>query len=329
MERKLASIQTISKLEPIDGADSIEKATVLGWELVVKKGEFQEGDKAVYVEIDSVLPQDRPEFEFMKPRGFRVKTVRLRGQISQGILFPLSIIPFNDGVSVDVTEGTDVTTLLGITKYEPKVSVQLAGVVKGNFPHFLEKTDETRVQVLMRQLDLHKGQAAYVTEKLDGSSVTFYLRNGEFGVCSRNLDLKESEGNLYWKVARQLKIEDRLRVLGRNIAIQGELIGEGVQKNKYKLKGNTVRFFSVFDIDARKYADRDVFINTIEFLGFSTVPILELVEIQKDIPTLVKLATRNSLLNPDTLAEGIVIRTLKDHFSFKVINPEFLIKHNE
>jgi len=138
--RKLASIQRIKNLEPIAGADAIEKATVLGWQLVVKKGEFAIGDLCVYCEIDSRLP-DRPEFEFLKARGMRIRTVRLRGQISQGICFPLSILP----VYTDVQEDTDVTELLDITKYEPPIPAQLAGVAKGLFPSFIPKTDETRV----------------------------------------------------------------------------------------------------------------------------------------------------------------------------------------
>src|SRR5205807_2092720 len=120
-------------------ADAIEKATVLGWELVVKKGEFQSGAPCVYCEIDSLMP-DRPEFAFLKPRGMRIRTVRLRGQFSQGICFPLSILP----EGTEAQEGMDVTELLGITKYEPPLPANLAGKVKGGFPGFLPKTDETR-----------------------------------------------------------------------------------------------------------------------------------------------------------------------------------------
>ncbi|MFN0201713.1 MAG: RNA ligase (ATP), partial [Bacteroidia bacterium] len=165
--RKLASIQKIIQLEAIPEADAILKATVLGWQLVVKKGEFQVGDDCVYCEIDSLMP-DRPEFEFLKPRGMRIRTVRLRGQISQGICFPLSILPEN----TPIEEGLDVTEMLGITKYEPPIPAQLAGTVKGLFPSFIPKTDETRVQVLQEVLDEYKDETCYITEKLDGSSVT-------------------------------------------------------------------------------------------------------------------------------------------------------------
>ena len=158
---RLASIQTVNAVEPIPNADAIEKIRVLGWWVVVKKGEHRPGDKLVYCEIDSLLPE-RPEFEFLRreqlqagpdrrrpaqtilPAGFRIKTVKLRGQVSQGICFPLSILP----PGAPTEEGADVTDLLGVLKWEPPLPVGMGGKVKGQFPGFLPKTDETRVQVL-------------------------------------------------------------------------------------------------------------------------------------------------------------------------------------
>ena len=198
--RNLASIQRIKALEPIEGADVIEKATVLGWQLVVKKNEFKVGDLCVYCEIDSIMP-NKPEFAFLEPRKFRIKTVKLKGQISQGICFPLSILP-EDCV---IEEGKDVTDIIGVEKYEPYIPAQLAGIMKGNFPSFLQKTDETRVQNLEEELNEHHGELSYITEKLDGSSATYYLNNGEFGVCSRNIDLLYDTENTFWKVAIELR----------------------------------------------------------------------------------------------------------------------------
>lgn len=344
--RQLASIQTIKSLEPIPGAESIEKATVLGWSLVVKKGEFQVGDLCVYIEIDSVLP-DRPEFEFLKSKGFRIKTIRLRGQISQGIALPLTILA---PVALDLVEklecansvdGFDVTELLGVTKYDPPIPAELAGTAKGNFPSFIPKTDETRVQNLQRVLDKYKGQDCYVTEKLDGSSATFYLKDGVFGVCSRNIDLIETEGNSFWKAARVMDIENKLRSFGDNFAIQGELIGEGIQGNKYGLKGQTVRFFNLFDISECRYCSFSSFMAVMRDLELPTVPILRNnMPLENDIDWLVGYATIRSTLRPEIWAEGVVIRPLNEHIdlllskdafnngrvSFKVINPEFLLK---
>jgi RNA ligase (TIGR02306 family) len=330
--RKLASIQVISALEPIEGADSIEKAKVLGWDVVVKKGDFKVGDQCVYVEIDSILP-DRPEFEFMKARGMRVKTARLRGQISQGICFPISILP--DGYHFESESiGTDVTLALGITKHEPVVPSHLAGKVKGSFPSFIPKTDETRVQNLQHLLDIYAGEPCYVAEKLDGSSVTFYLKDDDFGVCSRNIDLVQEPGNSYWQAAKDLGIEGKLRYKGKNIALQGELVGEGIQGNKLKLNGKTVFFFSAYDIDGQKFLTAGDFFSLIDELGLKTVPVIDMsYDLKKSIDDIVKLSIRKSLIQPDVWAEGIVIRNIpghhRDRISFKAINPEFLLKYGE
>lgn len=327
--RTLASIQRIKALAPIAGADAIEKATVLGWQLVVKKGEFQVGDLAVYCEIDSLLP-DRPEFEFLKSRGMRIRTIRLRGEISQGICFPLSILP----EGIDIEEGADVTEILSIEKYEPPIPASLSGIMKGGFPSFIPKTDETRVQVLQDLLDKFEGQLCYVTEKLDGSSVTYYIKDGEFGVCSRNLELLESEENSLWKVARAQNIEEKLRSLGGNFALQGELVGEGIQGNLYKLRGQTVFFFNVFDIDNFRFLDFADFEATLARLDLQAVPILERAyALENDIPALVAKSAAESKLFP-VEREGIVIRPLNEardtigRVSFKAISPEFLLKHD-
>ncbi len=337
--RKLASIQKIKALEPIEGADAIEKASVLGWQLVVKKGEFKAGDLAVYCEIDSILP-DRPEFEFLKPRGMRIRTIRLRGQVSQGICFPLSVLPKD----FEIIEDADCTEVLGVEKYEPPIPACLSGISKGKFPSFIPKTDETRVQVLQEVLDKYKGEKCYVTEKIDGSSVTYYINNGEFGVCSRNLELVEDEENSLWKVARQLDIENKLRSLGRNIALQGELMGEGIQSNKLKLRGQTAFFFNAFDIDKFVYLPFVEFKELMEKLELQMVPLIRTDYIlENDIPSIVKMATVKSKICPDVWAEGIVIRPVEDKIervigndlfkndrvSFKAINPEFLIKYGE
>jgi len=335
--RKLASIQKIKALEPIENADAIEKATVLGWQLVVKKGEFAVGDLCVYCEIDSLMPE-RPEFEFLKQRGMRVRTVRLRGQVSQGICFQLSILP----PEVEIVEDADVTEILGITKYEAPIPACLSGLMKGKFPSFIPKTDETRVQILQKLLEKYAGEKCYVTEKIDGSSVTYYLNKGEFGVCSRNLELLENEDNTLWKVARQLDIENKLRALNGNYALQGEIMGEGIQSNKLKLRGQTVFFFNVFDIDKYEYLSFENFTGFIANMGLQTVPIIETDYIlDTDINALIQKSIRKSLINKEAWAEGIVIRPVVEkrdvsnadlqngRVSFKVVNAEFLLKYGE
>ncbi|MCD4772800.1 MAG: RNA ligase (ATP) [Bacteroidales bacterium] len=328
--RKLASIQKIKSLEPIEGADAIEKAQVLGWQLVVKKGEYKIGDFCVYCEIDCIMP-DKPEYAFLKPRKMRIRTVKLRGQVSQGICFPLSVLP--KGVSI--SENLDVTDLLGIEKYEPPIPASLEGTMKGRFPSFIPKTDEPRVQIFQEFLDQHQGEKCYITEKLDGSSVTYYLNNGEFGVCSRNLELLEDDTNTLWKIAYELDIENKLCSLNKNYALQAEIVGEGIQKNTLNLRGQTVFFFNVFDINAYKYLDYKEFVSLMKSLKLKTVPIVEKEYIlENDINKLVEMSIGKSLINPKGWREGIVIRSHKEQFingerfSFKVVNPKFLLKYD-
>lgn len=335
--RKLASIQRILKVEPIENADNLEVVTVLGWHCVAKKSEFSVGDLVVYIECDSVLPE-RPEFEFMRPRHFRVKTIKLRGQVSQGLVLPLNILDNRLGI---FREDQDVTDILSITKYDPPLPAQLTGLAKGNFPSFIPKTDETRVQCLQKVLDKYAGIPCYITEKLDGSSATFYVNNGEFGVCSRNLDLTETEGNSFWKTARAMNIEEKLRSLGINIALQGELIGEGIQGNKYGLKGQTVRFFNAFDIDRQEYLGYEEFNDLLCVLGLPMVPVLsDGYNLETSIDSIVEMSIGTSVLNSKTYREGIVIRPLINQYehrdfgeigrvSLKAINPKFLLKYEE
>jgi RNA ligase (TIGR02306 family) len=221
-KRKLASIRKISDVLPIEGADNIELVKVDGWQCVTKKGEFKVDDPCVYFEIDSFLPI-RPEFEFLRKssykkmgdkEGFRLKTIRLRGQISQGLalqirsVFP-DAIPSWTTIMLRYKEG-DVTEVLGVIKYDPPIPAQLAGICKGNFPSFIRKTDQERVQNIWDKIKDSK-ESFEVAVKLDGTSCTYYLNDGVFGVCSRNLELIETEGNTLWRLARELRIEEILR----------------------------------------------------------------------------------------------------------------------
>ncbi len=335
MERKLASVQIVSEIRPIEGADAIEVARINNWDVVVKKGEFKTGDFCIYFEIDSFLPI-KEEFEFLRKssykkmgaqEGFRLKTIRLRGQVSQGLLIPIHVKElFGD----TVYEGMDVTELLGVVKYEPPIPAELAGKVRGNFPGFLRKTDEERVQNLSKEYPkwVEQGLDFYVTEKLDGSSATFYLNNDQFGVCSRNLDLEETEGNTFWKVARELQIEEKLREYGRNLAIQGELIGEGIQGNPYNIKGHTVRFFNVFDIDSQTYYGLPMFLALFEHqLKLETVPVLTnlTMKLPQTIDECLAFADGKSVLNQNFDREGVVFRTMDRNISFKAISNKFLL----
>src|SRR5262245_19932062 len=351
--RKLASIQTVNAAEPIPNADAIEKIRVLGWWVVVKKGEFKPGDKVVYCEIDSLLPE-RAEFEFLRancfkpaqtdavgtvllPAGFRIKTIKLRGQVSQGICFPLSILP--PGAQMD--EGAEVTECLRVRKWEPPQPVGMSGRVKGTFPGFLPKTDETRVQVLEKVIERHKGRELFITEQLDGTSFTAFLREGEFGVCSRNMLLDTTdESSVLARIAKRLGLEERLRAFaaarGFDPAIQGEVIGPGVQQNKYALAEVTLRVFNVFDVSAYRFLNHADMLAGVAEMGLEAVPQLGTLVLNHGIDELVALSEGTSVLNAKAQREGIVLRPLLEveddylgRLSFKAINPKFLLKYDE
>lgn len=337
-ERKLASIRIISDIQPIEGADVIELAIVDSWKVVVAKNVGHKvGDMVIYCEIDSFLPI-RDEFEFLRKtsykkmgdqEGFRLKTIKMRGQVSQGLILPISVLnPEGTNIYVHPFEGLDVTEMLDIIKYEPPIPAELSGKVKGLFPSFLRKTDEERVQNLTKEYEQYKslGRKFYVTEKLDGSSATFYYKDGVFGVCSRNLELIETEGNTFWKVARELDLENKMRDFGVNISLQGELIGEGIQGNPYKIKGQTVRFFNLFDIDLQQYHSLAHLGRALGIMGLKMVPIVdEFFELPDTIETLLKYAEDKSVLNPKFDREGVVIRSNDRTISFKAISNKFLL----
>jgi RNA ligase (TIGR02306 family) len=346
--RKLASIAEITYIKPIEGADAIECAIVNGgWPVVVKKGEYQVGDVAIYLEIDSWVPHELAPFlskgqeprEYNGVKGERLRTVKLRGQISQGLLLPINLdSPLADAVSL----GDDVTEMLKIQKWEPPIPAQLAGTMKGNFPHFIPKTDQERCQNLRKDIfEIHKDEIYEVTTKLDGSSMTVYVKDGEIGVCSRNIDLKETEGNSFWKAAREQNIVDALLALcskhGEEYAIQGELIGEGIQGNPEKLKGQRFYLFDIFSITYGYYLKPEERYTVLEMLGdmgadIEHVPIIDqdvrVAQAYDTIDELLEFAEGPSL-NPQTKREGLVFKSWESDFTFKAIANSYLLKHKD
>lgn len=355
--RKLATVRNVDQILPIEGADNIEIAVVGGWKVVVKKNEFKVGDLAVYVEIDSWVPVEIAPFlsrgnrprEFNGIKGERLRTVKLRGQLSQGLLLPASVfgetqvIFFNEsnrwaiGIVVEddfsefIFEGDDVTDRLGIQKWEAPIPAQLAGQVRDNFPGFIPKTDQERVQNLVKEVTVWAGQnlTFEVTEKLDGSSMTVYDFDGECGVCSRNLELKESDTNSFWVVARREQILDKIK--GMNIAIQGELIGAGIQGNKYALVGQDFYVFDIYDIKAGRYftpSERREFCTSHQI---KHVPVLTGC-VDKDlgvgsVDEILVWAEDKSKLNTKAEREGIVFKCNENpSIHFKAISNKFLIK---
>lgn len=352
-QRKLATLQVIDSLSPIEGADRIEVAKVLGWNVVVKKGDFKVGDQCVFFEVDSVLPfaswseflrdKNRPD----KP--IRLKTIRLRGQLSQGLALPLKDLPvqwyFHDGSGKLVPNfpvGTDLTERLGVIKYEPVIPAQLAGIQKGNFPGFIPKTDELRIQSYPRVIEEFKGKEVVATIKMDGTSFTCYRRGEQFGVCSRNLELVEDVSNTYWKIAHEHELREKLEQADVNFAIQGEICGPGIQKNKMGLDKLTLFVFNIYDIDEGAYLDDALLPMWANTFGFELVPTVCVDYWQWDtVDELLEWTNNLNYANHtdehDSPAEGVVIRpcvetysdVLRGRLSIKVISNRFLEKYKE
>lgn len=345
--RKLATIRKIDELRPIDGADAIECAVIGGWNVVVKKGEYTAGDLAVYLEIDSFVPTALAPFltkagHFPKSysvtnedgtvttvEGERLKTIRLRGQLSQGLLLPLSVCTMIDSL---LFEGLDVTLPLGIVKWEKPVPAQLAGLVRGNFPTAIPKTDQERCQNLVKEIHaaIEAGLTFEVTEKLEGSSMTCYLIDGEFGVCSRNLDLKRDENNSFWATAIRDHIETKMRdnAFEGGFAIQGELIGPGIQGNIYKLARTEFFVFDVYDIKRGEYLKPDERRALIGTMGMRHAPVLSTERTLAPVAMMLDWADGKSVLG-DTLREGIVFKQVDGGMSLKAISNKYLLKGGE
>lgn len=337
--RKMATVRQVDAVNPIPDADAIEVATVGGWRVVIKKGEFVPGDLAVYCEIDSWIPHDLAPFlsKGTEPRvyngvaGERLRTVKLRGQLSQGLL--LSRHTALDKVG-EISEGMDVSELLNIQKWEAPIPAQLAGEVRGMFPGFMPKTDQERVQNLTAEFAEWVGNVSAweVTEKLDGSSMTVYVFDEDEGVCSRNLNLRETEGNSLWATARRNDLIGKIRSTGRNLALQGELIGEGIQGNPYKIRGQEFYLFDVYDIDQGRYLRPAERKGLVEALDIRHVPVvaygakfLDTLGIT-DVAQLLTFAEGKSKLMDKTEREGLVFKCHDEDASFKAISNKFLLK---
>lgn len=364
----LASIQKITKLTPIEGADKIETASILGWEVVVKKGEFKEGDLVIYIQIDTVVP-DKHEFEFLRERKFRVKTIKLKKQLSQGIVFPLSILP-NKSVDANLgvgLEGLDVTDLIGVKKYEKpdnnpnnyerprtpktwwkkwiylfKYSVLykmfpfLQNKLRSPFPkHLVPITDEERIQNIPRVLEDYKGKEFILSYKLDGSSITI-IHNRVFGksrfrICSRRFELHDKKNDWY-KVFTSTNFKDEILKLVKHFGTNDIIVqGEAIGKfngNHHNLQNEQIRLFNIF-VDGKKL-DQKTFINTCLANNIPHCPLYKVVIMNHTLAEVLKMSEIKDVINPKVEAEGLVWRCVENPtVSFKAINNKFLLKNNE
>lgn len=339
-KRKLASVQYIHHITPIAGADRIECVHVLGWQCVANKGQFKIGDSCVYMEVDSFLPVcDR--FEFLRSssyrkseilgEGFRLKTQRFRGQISQGLVQPLSILPEGN-----YQLGDDVTEVLGIRKWEIEERVTGSGTISGDFPDGIPRTDELRIQSYPELIDEFKQVPAYyITTKMDGTSVTMYRKDGHFGICGRNYEYANDDNCAMWKYAHEHKIPERLAALGiSDVAIQGEFCGAGIQKNRLKLVRPEWYVFTVIDLTGHRRYSLHKMQELCEQLQLKMVPIEEEKEAFPYNSVEELLERAKGKYSSGMNKEGIVIRpvepvfskTIEGPLSMKVLNNDYLLK---
>lgn len=361
--RKLATVRRISDIRPIPNADQIELAVVDGWQCVVKKGEFMVGELVIYCEVDTVLPV-HPDYEFLRkmcyvqadwlPRGegFRLRTMKFRGQVSQGLVLSPMVIP---GYDMVFDEGGEVSDFLGIIKWDPPLPKELEGKARGRYPTYIPKTSQERVQNLVGTLfttdPLMQGQNKEkqweVTLKLDGESCTFYhadgykghlednFTNGRVGVCSRTVDfILEQEGNPFVDMFHRLDMASKLPTLWGNFAIQGELMGPGIHGNREKLPHHQFYVYDVWDIDGQYYLPKDERDAIITRLGLQSVPVIHpgatLQELGCDtLESMLQYADRPSMNHK--LAEGVVFKAVRGShvedilYSFKCINNRYLL----
>lgn len=338
--RKMVTFQRVAEVKDIEGADLICAYRINGWWVVDQVGKYSVGNMVLYAEIDSWIPheiapflsKDKEPREYNGVKGERLRTIRLKGQYSQGLLLPWSTISHIDNWS-DLEEGADVSELLGVQKWEAPIPANLAGQMKGNFPVFIRKTDQERCQNLVQEISQEYLLETHfeVTLKLDGSSCTVYHNAGLVGVCSRNIDLKlEQEGNSFVDIAKSTGLLKALIDLNENLAVQGELMGPGIQGNKEGFDSNKLFIFDIFDIDNQCYLDfsgRMEAIQKLRDLGYTgdVAPTFGVGPLESgNIEDLLKMAEGKSINTKER--EGLVFKRTDGEFSFKAISQKFLLK---
>ncbi len=357
MLRKLVTIRQITSLNPIPGADVIEVAGIEGWNVIVKKGEYCVGDFCMYFEIDSFLPESDSRYSFLMKagtrkfegvKGHKLRTIKLRGQLSQGFVLPLEqfpelTIPELEEKRKDLRE-FDFAEKLGIKKFELPIPAQLAGEVKGQFPSFIRKTDQERCQNLIEEIfELNKDSQYEVTTKLDGTSVTYYHHNKEFGACSRNLELEITDVNKENTIIKLLKESGLSDVGFDGYALQGELMGPSIQCNRERLKLHCLYIFDIKNLTSGEYlspSERQAFMEQLYAKEDGKV--------NKDMVQHIPVLKRNVKLGQlgiETMAdlltfaegksithevrEGVVFKQEDGPFSFKAMSNLFLAKEND
>lgn len=334
---KLASIEKILEIKAIPNADFIVAAKVLGYWTVIKKGELDVDNLCVWQNPDTIVGNSTA-YDFLKDKHLRV--CRFKGQVSQGLALPLTA--FSDlsdlfkAALVVAKEGDDVSGLVGITKYEKPIAPELSGIAKGGFPSFLKKTDEENLRSNPGVLHELIGKECIITQKIDGTSATFYCKDGEFGVCSRNLELEFNETNSFWRIAKKFELNNKLGMFVGGIAIQGEVYGPGVQGNHAGAKELSFAAFNAFSISQYRYLEHDMLVGLCEGWDVPVVPVVWRGIFNFTMEELIEMANAQEYAS-GLPCEGIVIRPIEEQesqvlggrLSCKVISEKFALRYNE
>ena len=410
-QRELAYVVKIDNIIPIDGADRVEQAVVGGWHIMVRKGQFKAGDKAVYFEIDSKVPQREP-YMFLADKHFKIKTQKyFKGTvISQGLLMSfddfkddfgrvpmwlLNVItminnrklvgedPLKDpifltkelGVTYAVEE--DNKRKANINKYDKmyqrhlklfkkykilrkifqyRLGKKILFIFLGkkrdtrNWPAWVVKTDEERVQNMPFLFPGDPNKKWVVTEKIDGTSTTFTMKGRkkkeEFYICSRNVNFDKPEKaencfyetNVYIEMAEKYNMESVLRNILENhpefefVTIQGETYGANIQKRDYGLTGHDFMAFNLIfgykDGRVERLNPIDMTSILVNTYNIPCVPVLDTIILPETMDEMIAYANGKSLVDGG-MREGVVLRTLDGVESFKAVSNDFLIKYHQ
>lgn len=333
-KRKLASVQEIIEVIPHDKMEKMEVAKVLGWQVVVQKGEFKKGEKIVYFEIDSLLPSKSWSDKKMKGKHYKVISGKVKGQLNQGEIFPITILKNDDNFNPDdYPIGMNLTDKLGVVKFEKDADIKVPSIGNGDktFPDkLIERTDEPRIQSNQQYIEIFKGKPYYMTLKYDGVSGTYLIDGDEFYICSRNVRLPFQKDNQYSKVVIKHNLYDKLVKTGKRYAIQGEVYGPGIIKNMLEVNEICFAVFTIKDIIDNRYLDMQETIDKCKELDLPMVKILEINDSFNYTEEQLKELAKGNYEGTSNPREGIVFRLQKDWFvdeekrySFKYVNDDF------